>query len=186
MASHRLTLAGVLLIQAGAALAAEVPPPAYQLAAQAAGIPAAALYALALQESKVWLRRQWRPWPWTLNVAGRSLYFANRRAACAALLSALGTHSAYRVDAGLGQINLGWHGKRFATPCAALDPHLNLAEAADILKAQHALTGDWVSAAGRYHRPAGGAAAARYRAAFQRQLARIAGAEPLLLAGGRP
>ena len=52
--------------------AQEVPPPAYQLAAQRAGIPSTVLYAVALQESG--LRRNGRivPWPWSLNVAGQS------------------------------------------------------------------------------------------------------------------
>src|SRR3546814_5438961 len=47
-------------------------PPAYQLAAQRAGIPSAVLYAVALQESGI--RRNGRivPWPWSLNVAGQS------------------------------------------------------------------------------------------------------------------
>ncbi|MDQ4351157.1 lytic transglycosylase domain-containing protein, partial [Pseudomonas aeruginosa] len=46
--------------------AQEVPPPAYQLAAQRAGIPSTVLYAVALQESGI--RRNGRivPWPWSL------------------------------------------------------------------------------------------------------------------------
>src|SRR3546814_12590194 len=49
-----------LLLAAGcwalAALAREVPPPAYQLAAHRADVPAAVLYAVALQESGAMLR----------------------------------------------------------------------------------------------------------------------------------
>ncbi|MBF3059975.1 lytic transglycosylase domain-containing protein, partial [Pseudomonas aeruginosa] len=63
--------------------AQEVPPPAYQLAAQRAGIPSTVLYAVALQESGI--RRNGRivPWPWSLNVAGQSRRFATRADACA-------------------------------------------------------------------------------------------------------
>src|SRR3546814_5336225 len=53
-------------------------PPAYQLAAQRAGIPSTVLYAVALQESGI--RRNGRivPWPWSLNVAGQSRRYATR------------------------------------------------------------------------------------------------------------
>ena len=68
---------------AGVAHAQEVPPPAYQLAAQRAGIPSTVLYAVALQESGI--RRNGRivPWPWSLNVAGQSRRYATRADACA-------------------------------------------------------------------------------------------------------
>src|SRR3546814_11867557 len=67
------------------AQAQEVPPPAYQLAAQRAGIPSTVLYAVALQESGI--RRNGRivPWPWSLNVAGQSRRYATRADACAGL-----------------------------------------------------------------------------------------------------
>ena len=54
-----------------------------------------------------------------------------------------------RIDAGLGQINLGYHKHRFTGACDLLDPYRNLAVAAEILKEQHtpARTGCWRSAA---------------------------------------
>jgi hypothetical protein len=102
-----------------------------------------------------------RPWStaalaWTLNIAGTPYRFATRQAACHALLQALARHDAKRVDVGLGQTNLGYHGQRFSSPCEALDPYRNLAVTAALLQEHHAATGDWVLAAGRYHRPAGG------------------------------
>lgn len=156
-----------------AAHADELPPPAYQLAAHDADIPSAVLFAIALQESGIRVRGRLLPWPWTLNIAGTPYRFANHQAACHALLQALTQHDAKRVDTGLGQINLGYHGQRFASPCDALDPYRNLAVTAALLHEHHATTGDWVLAAGRYHRPAGGAPAARYRAGFSRQLERL-------------
>lgn len=44
------------------AVAQEIPPPAYQLAARQAGIPSVVLYAVALQESG--MRRNGRVVPW--------------------------------------------------------------------------------------------------------------------------
>lgn len=142
-------------LYAGAAHAQEVPPPAYQLAAQRAGIPSTVLYAVALQESGI--RRNGRivPWPWSLNVAGQSRRYATRADACASLQRAMRSTPHTRIDAGLGQINLGYHQHRYASACDLLDPYRNLAIAAEILREQHTPGEDWLLAIGRYHRPAG-------------------------------
>ncbi|KDD44218.1 MAG: lytic transglycosylase [Gammaproteobacteria bacterium HGW-Gammaproteobacteria-9] len=153
----------------------EVPPPAYQLAAQRADVPAAVLYAVALQESGTRLRGRLMPWPWTLNVAGKPYRYATRAEACAGLRQALKRTSATRIDAGLGQVNLGYHAQRYAQPCELLDPYRNLAIAAEILREQHTPGEDWLLAIGRYHRPAGGAPAARYRRSVHRHLTRVLG-----------
>jgi soluble lytic murein transglycosylase-like protein len=75
---------------------------------------------------------------------------------------------ATRIDAGLGQVNLGYHAQRYAQPCDLLDPYRNLAIAAEILREQHTPGEDWLLAIGRYHRPAGGEPAARYRRSVSR------------------
>ena len=160
----------------GAVHAQEIPPPAYQLAAQRAGIPSTVLYAVALQESGV--RRNGRivPWPWSLNVAGQSHRYATRADACAGLQQAIRATPHTRIDAGLGQIKLGYHQQRYSTACDLLDPYRNLAIAAEILHEQHTPGEDWLLAIGRYHRPAGGEPAARYRRSVSRHLARVQGA----------
>ncbi|QDF96938.1 lytic transglycosylase [Azoarcus sp. DD4] len=178
----RLTLhcaaAALLLMTAPWALATpvrEVPPPAYQLAAQRVGIPSAVLYAVALQESGTRLRGRMVPWPWTLNVAGTPQRYATRAAACTGLRRALGRKPAKRIDAGLGQVNLGYHAHRYTQPCELLDPYRNLGIAAEILREQHIPGEDWLIAIGRYHRPAGGEPAARYRRSVHRHLTRVLG-----------
>jgi len=167
----------VLLLATGTATfatpAREVPPPAYQLAAHRADVPAAVLYAVALQESGAMLRGRLIPWPWTLNVAGSPQRYATRAAACAGLHRALAHTPANRIDAGLGQVNLGYHTHRYTQPCELLDPYRNLAIAAEILREQHTPGEDWLLAIGRYHRPAGGAPAARYRRSVHRHLTRV-------------
>ncbi|MGU1062165.1 transglycosylase SLT domain-containing protein [Pseudomonas aeruginosa] len=176
VASSRLALLALL---AGAlavvAQAQELPPPAYQVAAQRAGIPAAVLYAVALQESGARLNGRLVPWPWSLNVAGESRRFATRDAACANLQRALRSVPPTRIDVGLGQINLGYQRHRYRRACDVLDPYRNLALAADILREQHSPGDDWLLAIGRYHRPAGGAPAARYRHSVSQHLARVLG-----------
>lgn len=121
------------------------------------------------------LRGRLVPWPWTLNVAGTPLRYGTRAEACAGLHKALARIPANRIDAGLGQINLGYHAHRFARPCELLDPYRNLAIAAEILHEQYTPGEDWLLAIGRYHRPAGGAPAARYQRSVHRHLTRVLG-----------
>lgn len=172
MAAHRLILA-LALTGAAAVKAGVLPPPAYQLAAARAGIPASVLFAIALQESGTPLRGHLMPWPWTLNVAGTPQRFARRDEACAALKQALVRHNPKRIDVGLGQTNLGYHPDRYRSACEALDPLANLAVTAELLRAHYADSGDWVVAAGRYHRPAGGKPAAQYRRQFSQHWQRV-------------
>ena len=171
----RAALALVLCACTATAFGQEVPPPAYQLAAQQAVVPSPVLYAVALQESGARLRGRLIPWPWTLNVAGRAERYATRVEACAGIRRALARTPANRVDVGLGQVNLGYHAHRYEHPCDLLDPYRNLAIAAEILQEQHTPGEDWLVAIGRYHRPAGGAPAARYRRSVHQHLARVLG-----------
>ncbi len=160
--------------------ATEVPPPAYQLAAHQAGVPSPVLYAVALQESGTRLRGRLIPWPWTLNVAGKAERYATRAQACTGLRKALAGIPASRIDAGLGQVNLGYQAHRYTHPCELLDPYRNLMIAAEILQEQHTAGEDWLVAIGRYHRPAGGAPAARYRRSVHQHLDRVLGPDASL------
>lgn len=156
---------------------ATVVPPAYFDAASLHQVPPEVLYAVATAESVVNLKVGRRPWPWTLNVAGEGFQFATREAACDALLLAL--EETRLVDVGITQLNVRWQpqlfgaGKRFSHPCDALNPYANLEEAARLLRGHFDATGDWVQAAGRYHRPAGGEPAARYRRIVAAELERL-------------
>ena len=177
MKSHLLWIAGLALSAsiANARLASEVQnvPPAYERAARLEDVPARILFALALQESGLPWHGRLVPWPWTLNVAGAALRYASRREACSALQRALQDRLASGTDVGLGQINVGFHGHRVHGPCELLDPYLNLALTARILREQHRPGEDWLAAVGRYHRPAGGEAALRYQRSVEAHLARV-------------
>ncbi|WP_187394556.1 transglycosylase SLT domain-containing protein [Zoogloea oleivorans] len=179
MAAHAALVLGTCTC-ASPAPARELPPPAYQLAAQQVGVPSPVLYAVALQESGTRLRGRLIPWPWTLNVAGRAERYPTRANACTGLRKALAHTPASRIDAGLGQVNLGHHAHRYVHPCELLDPYRNLAIAAEILQEQHTAGEDWLVAIGRYHRPAGGAPAARYRRSVHQHLARVLGPDASL------
>ncbi|PYC25243.1 lytic transglycosylase [Pseudomonas jessenii] len=157
------------------------PPPAYSIAARRSGVPSNVLFAVALQESGMTLRGKRLPWPWTLNLAGNAQYFATHADACRALRAGLMRLPAFRIDVGLTQINLGHQRRFYQDPCEVLSPNKNLTIAATILREQYRVDEDWLMAAGRYHRPAGGRPAARYRRSVARHLNDLA-----LTEGGRP
>jgi soluble lytic murein transglycosylase-like protein len=169
---------GILLDISPCALAhsIQVPPPAYGVAARLAEIPSDVLFAMALQESGITVRGQRLPWPWTLNIAGTAHYFSNQAEACRTLVQALKHHSATRIDAGLAQINLGYQKRFYRHPCELLMPNRNLAIAATILREHHRTGESWLEAAGRYHRPAGGPPAARYRMRIRAHMSQLASA----------
>jgi hypothetical protein len=164
-----------LLVVSGSAQAQQTPPPAYQLAAAHADVPATILFAVALQESGMTLRGRFMPWPWTLNIAGRAHRYSNRTETCSALRYALQQLPGTRVDVGLGQINVGYHGHRVDEPCQLIDPYRNLMIAASLLREHHTPGGDWLMTVGHYHRPAGGAPAERYRRSVEQHLHRVTG-----------
>ena len=162
-----------IIFQPGGARAEPAIPPAYQEAGLQAGVPPVVLFAIALQESGINFRGRHVPWPWSLNIAGRAHRFSSRRESCRKLQDALRTVPATRVDAGLGQINFGYHRHRVKHPCHLLDPYRNLRIAATILREQHTPGQPWLQAVGRYHRPAGGAPAARYRHRVSQHLSQL-------------
>ncbi len=184
LVSSVVALAGTLAPCAIDAATVQPPPAAYRVAAARAGVPATVLFSLALQESGMPFRGRLRPWPWTLNVGGEALRFATREQACSGLHQALQTNDSKRVDVGLGQINVGFHGHRVGEPCELLNPYTNLAITATILREQHTPGDDWLIAIGRYHRPAGGEAAARYRLSVQQHHARTFGTASLSASRG--
>lgn len=154
----------MLLLLASPVLASrQTVPDGYRQVASQAGVPAEVLYAVALTESGSRLPHGVRPWPWTLNVAGKSYRYTSRQQACTALLRFMQTHNPRRIDAGLGQINLGWNGHFFLAPCDALGPYQNLRVTAQLLREHYEKQRNWPEAVGRYHHPAGGTHAQRYR-----------------------
>lgn len=167
---------GALFVCFPAFSSSEVPV-AYVLAANAHRVPAEVLYAVASTESIIDLDIQARPWPWTLNIAGEGMRFKDRASACDALTTALQTTQL--VDVGITQLNVRWQPQlfgtqgRFSNPCDGLDPYANLDAAAALIRHHYDDTNDWLLAAGRYHRPAGGAPAIRYRSQVQQVLKQL-------------
>ena len=131
-------------------------PQAYAAAAAANDVPAFLLYSLACAESGRLFGSSLRPWPWALNVAGRS-HFARSKSE-ALVVARYFIEEGHSVDIGLGQINWRWHADRFESLERALDPYRNLKVAAAILREQYDRCDcvDWWAAVERYHAPKDG------------------------------
>jgi len=147
-------------------------PEAYQQAAKTWRVPVELLWAVAQTESGSQFGTQRLPWPWTLNIAGKSYRYASESQACNALLAAAERTRLKNIDVGLGQINIGWHRALFASPCDVLAPDRNINLTARLLRERYdEQPGSWLHAAARYHHPAGGAPAAGYRQRIRQALA---------------
>ena len=142
----------------------EAVPGDYRSVAAESGIPYTLLYAVALTESgkQVASTQVYRPWPWTLNVAGQGYFFESRQVAWQALMAWLdkGKRS---IDVGLMQVNWRYHQARLGTPWQALDPYFNLRVGAAILRDCYITRQDWWASVGCYHSPSNPQRAEQYR-----------------------
>lgn len=177
MANYRILGAVMLTLGSPLSQAADVRqqiPPGYHQVAMQERVPAEALYSLAMTESSRKLPHGVRPWPWTINVAGKGYRYATRQEAHQALLVFMRRYPLKRIDVGISQVNLGWNGHHFRSTWEAFDPYINLHAAARILRACYdKKPGSWIAAAGCYHHPAGGQPARTYQAIVKRHLNRL-------------
>lgn len=139
-------------------------PDGYRIIAAEFGIPYTVLYAVAMTESGVGSSDDGvrRPWPWTLNVAGRGHVYPSRAAAWEAL-NAFIARGERSIDVGLMQVNWRFHREKLGDTWQALDPYHNLRVAAAILRDCFEQRRDWWAGVGCYHSPANTARAFRYR-----------------------
>ena len=101
----------------GLVWSAESVPSGYRIVASERAIPDAIFYAVALAESGRVLKTDgiFRPWPWTLNVAGDGYYYPTRIEAWQALRDWL-DQGKRSIDIGLMQVNWRYHQERLGTP----------------------------------------------------------------------
>lgn len=111
------------------------------------GVHPAVLWRLALVESG----RGSAPWPWTLNVQGRSVYLPHREDACEYAQRLLRS-GVSRFDVGVMQVHWHYHRGRFNDDiCAAFDPARNIEVGATILREHWDRTGSANASIARYH-----------------------------------
>ena len=114
-------------------------------------LPRNALKAISIKESgRKDLSGKLSPWPWAVNVDGKSYYFHNKHDAIKFVMSEskLGRKS---IDVGCAQINLKFHGKHFESIAHMLDPKHNIAYAAYFLRSKYEESKNWYAAISNYH-----------------------------------
>lgn len=139
-------------------------PAGYRAIAAKWDIPQSLLYAVALTESgkRMVSTDSYRPWPWTLNVAGRGFFFDSRQAAWQALMAYL-KEGKRSIDIGVMQVNWRYHKDRLGTPWQALDPYHNIRVGAGILQDCFSTRKDWWASVGCYHAPTNSPRAGQYQ-----------------------
>lgn len=123
---------------------------AAQLAAAESGVPLQVLRAITRTETGRTRAGSFGPWPWTVNHAGRGLWF-DRHGEALDYITAARQEGARNFDVGCFQINFHWHGHAFTSPAEMLDPVRNARYAADFLSDLRVELGDWERAAGAFH-----------------------------------
>ena len=122
------------------------------VAEQASGLPTGILLAIGRVESGRWdpVRGRMTSWPWTINAAGRGLWFDSKQAAAETVRTLLdsGTRS---IDVGCFQINLQYHPLAFSSLEQGFDPEANARYAARFLLSLFSRTGSWEAAVESYH-----------------------------------
>jgi len=112
-------------------------------------LPHKLLTSISLVESGVGDGNKVNPWPWALNVNGKSKYFDNKEDTLKFLKKSLQKNR--NIDVGCMQINYKFHGHRFKNLNHILNPEENVKYAAEFLKKLFKRHKSWNEAISRYH-----------------------------------
>lgn len=129
---------------------AELCDKASREAARVTGVPVDLLLAISRTETGRSKDGNIEPWPWTVNMEGRGLWFDTKTDAMSYAYDHFKT-GARSFDIGCFQINYRWHGAMFNSIEEMFDPTLNAKYAANFLKKLFTEGGDWRIAAGAFH-----------------------------------
>ncbi len=121
-----------------------------ETAAEQSGVPLSVLKAIALTETGRKSAGSLRPWPWTVNMEGKGVWFDTKDQARAFVFTNF-KRGARSFDVGCFQINYKWHHKNFSSLEEMFDPLANGIYAAKFLAELYAEKGNWEDAAGAYH-----------------------------------
>ncbi len=155
--------------------------------ARESGVPVAVLRAITLTETGRYRNGTTRPWPWTVNMEGKGVWFETADDARAYAYEHY-KRGARSFDVGCFQLNYKWHHEGFSSLEEMFDPIAGGRYAADFLNRLYAEKGDWTKAAGAYHSRTP-EHADRYIGHFAEHLANVADAplpaplDPILATG---
>lgn len=120
------------------------------VAASQSGVPISVLKAISLTETGRAKNGAMRPWPWTVNMEGKGVWFETEDDARAYVYQHY-KRGARSFDVGCFQLNYKWHHQEFASIEEMFDPIKSGEYAAAFLTKLFEETGSWEQAAGTYH-----------------------------------
>lgn len=123
---------------------------AARLIARESSVPLEVLRAITRTETGRGASTTLDPWPWTVNMQGRGVWFDTQSQAQTFVFRHF-KDGARSFDIGCFQINYKWHGHAFSSIEEMFDPIRNARYAAQFLAKLHREHGDWTKAAGAYH-----------------------------------
>ncbi len=141
------------------------------IVANESGVPVNVLLAITRTETGRKSGGKLAPWPWTVNMEGKGVWFDSYQEA----LSYVKSHhkaGARSFDVGCFQLNYRWHGQHFTDIEHMFDPTANARYAADFLSRLYTETKNWDDAAAAYHSRTP-KYADKYKARFKRIMANL-------------
>ena len=141
------------------------------IVANETGVPVNVLLAITRTETGRSRSGKLSPWPWTVNMEGKGVWFDSYQEA----LNYVKSHhkaGARSFDVGCYQLNYRWHGQHFTDIEHMFDPTANARYAADFLSRLYAETNSWDDAAAAYHSRTP-KYADKYKARFKRIMAQL-------------
>lgn len=150
------------------------------------GVPVSVLKAISLTETGRKRGGKTRPWPWTVNMEGKGVWFETEDEAKSFVFKHF-KRGARSFDVGCFQINYKWHHQNFSSLEEMFDPLASGLYAASFLRELYDEKGNWDDAAGAYHSRTQ-KYAEKYKARFSRFRAQLSdqNEEPVLLANTSP
>ncbi|CUH51353.1 transglycosylase SLT domain-containing protein [Shimia marina] len=142
-----------------------------RIVANETGVPANVLLAITRTETGRRSNGVLAPWPWTVNMEGKGVWFNSRQEA----LNYAKSHfkaGARSFDVGCFQLNYRWHGQNFTDIEHMFEPIANARYAADFLSRLYAETNNWHDAAAAYHSRTP-KYAEKYKARFKKIIANL-------------
>ena len=113
-------------------------------------VPVDLLLAITRTETGRVKNSNMNPWPWTVNMEGKGVWFDTEDQARVYVFRHF-IKGARSFDIGCFQINYKWHGHAFASIEEMFDPVANARYAATFLAKHYAEYGQWDDAVGAYH-----------------------------------
>tara|TARA_B100000886_G_scaffold334862_1_gene291035 strand:- start:734 stop:1369 length:636 start_codon:yes stop_codon:yes gene_type:complete len=113
-------------------------------------LPNKLLSSISLTETGYSKNGTFAPWPWTLNVNGKSEYFDTKKEMASHLHKKL-SENITNIDIGCMQINYIYHSKNFRNIDDMINPHLNVEYAGKFLVKLFNKYKSWNKAISYYH-----------------------------------